>query len=119
MAFADPQTIKVGNNLDVTLPRTGLTLNEGQFTSENRNYVLQIRHVTSAKRIRHIAQIRAADIVADPLVPAVMLPVGWSATITVDGPRQGVTSAQLKALAKTLVAWTTDAKIASLVGGES
>lgn len=119
MAFADPQTITVGNDQTVTLPRTGLALTEGQFTSEDRNYVLQIRHVTSAKRIRHIAQIRAANIVADPLVPAVMLPVGWSATITVDSPRQGVTSDQLKALAKTLVTWATDAKIASLVGGES
>lgn len=116
MSYADPQSVTI-SGAAVSLPGAGASLNEGRYQSSDGQVILTVQH-QSGNRNRHVAKLAQAIIVADPLVPAQNLPVGFSAHLVVDGPRQGVTAAQLIACAKALVAWGTDANLAKLVGSE-
>lgn len=117
MALADPQTMTI-NAVAVPLPRTGLTLQEGSFRSADQTVTLEVQHNTG-KRNRHLVKATTSTIVADPLVPAINTPVSYSAHLVIDGPRQGVTAVQLQKLAEGLVAWSTSANLAKVIGGES
>jgi hypothetical protein len=107
VALADPQTMTI-NAVAVTLPRTGLTLNEGSFRSGDQTVTLEVQH-NAGKRNRHLIKATTATIVADPLVPSINTPVSYFAHIVIDGPKQGVTAVQLQKLTEALVAWSTSA----------
>lgn len=117
MAFADPQSVTISGTA-TPLPRTGLNLDSGKFTSGDGQVILDIQH-SRGKRQRHLMRLQKQTIVSDPLVPAVNTPVSYSAHIVVDVPSQGVTAADAVALAKALREWATDARIAQVVGFES
>lgn len=117
MALADPQSVTISGTA-ISLPRTGLALNEGGFSSADRQTLLSVQH-TAGKRTRHIVKLQSQAVVSDPLVPAQNIPVAYQAHLVVDLPNQGVTAAQAAALAKALVAWATDANLAKVIGGES
>lgn len=117
MAFADPQSVTIDGTA-VSLPRTGLSLTEGDFRSEDGNTTLTVAH-TKGKRNRHLVKVQVSSIVADPLVPATMIPVSYSAHLVIDGPLQGVTNDQLQKLATGLSAWATVANLKKLVASES
>lgn len=117
MAFTDPLSVTVGGTA-TPLARTGMTLDAGTFTSADRATTMIVRHSTG-KRTRHNVVLRQDKTIADPLVPAQNRPVSFQASLTVDIPTSGVTSADALAIAKALVAWATDANVTKLLGGES
>lgn len=117
MALVDPQVVTIAT-VATSLPRTGLALTEGQFRSGDQMVTLEVQHQTG-KRNRHLVKLTMANIVADPLVPAVNVPVSYSAHFVLDGPRQGVTALQLQKLGEALSGWATAANLAKVVAGES
>lgn len=117
MAFVDPQSVTIDGTA-VSLVRTGLTLDQGDFRAANGNTELAIAH-TRGRRNRHLVKLSVSSIVSDPLVPANMIPVSYSAHLVIDGPLQGVTNDQLQKLATGLVAWATPANLSKLVASES
>ena len=117
MALADSQSVTI-SGAATSLPRTGLTLNEGSFTDATGQVVLTTLHST-AKRSRHTVKLQKSLIVTDPLVPSLNQQVAYSAHIVLDMPKQGVTNADVVALGNALVAWATSTNLGKVVGGES
>lgn len=117
MALADPQSVTVSGTA-VSLPRTGLSLDEGSFTDSTGQTRLVTSHMTN-RRTRHMVKLSKSAIVADPLVPSVNQNVSYSAHIVVDMPKNGVSLADAQALASALVAWATAANLTKVIGGES
>lgn len=116
MALADPQSVTV-STVAQTLDRQGSTLSEGKFNDVTGEFQLVIKQ-DAGRRLRHIVELRQAEIVADPLFPSQNLNVGTTVRITVDRPKNGVTAADAVALADALVAWATSANLAKVVGGQ-
>lgn len=117
MALADPQSVTVSGTA-VSMPRTGLDLTQGSFSSADGQTVFTVLHSTT-KRTRHTIKLQRSAIVSDPLVPSVNQNVSYSAHIVVDIPKNGVSLADAVALANALVAWATSTNITKVVGGES
>lgn len=118
MAFADSQTLTISGT-PVTLSRTGMSLNQGEFRSADAQTRLSVSHPANGRRSRHIVKAQSEAIVSDPLVPAQNLPVSFSAHLVIDVPRQGVTALQAQKLGEALSAWCTAANLAKLVTGEN
>lgn len=117
MALADPQSVTISGNA-TSLPRTGLALDEGEFTDSTGQVRLSVKHST-ARRNRDIIKLQKSAIVSDPLVPSVNQNVSFSAHIVLDRPLNGVSIADAVALATALVAWATTANLTKVAGGES
>lgn len=117
MALADPQSVTISGTA-VSLPRTGSALNEGSFMSSDGTVNFVIRH-DSSRRTRHIVKLQKSLIVADPLFPAQNQNISYSAALTLDHPKNGVTMADVAALGKALVAWATDPNLAKVTGSEA
>lgn len=117
MALTDPQSITYSGNAK-TLARTGLALSEGSFQTSDGEFIMTVRHDTS-KRTRHVVQVRRTLIVADPLFPSQNQNVSYSASVTLDHPKNGVVAADVIALGNALVAWATSGNLTKIVGAES
>lgn len=117
MAYSDPQSVTIGGTA-TPLPRTGMTIDAGEFSSADRLTSMAIRH-SKGKRVRHNVLLKVDSTVPDPLVPAQNRPVSYQASLTLDLPQTGVTAAQILAVGKALVAWATDANLTALAGGQS
>lgn len=117
MAFADPQSVSIDGTA-VSLPRTGMALDAGAFSSTDRTVNLLVRH-SAGRRARHNVVLKQDKVVADPLVPSQNRPVSYQASFTVDLPTSGVSAADIKALAVALATWATAANIEKLISGES
>lgn len=117
MALADPQSVTI-NGTATSLPRSGLALTEGAFTSATGEVVLTVKH-QKARRVRHTVKLQKSAIVSDPLVPSTNLNVSYSAHLVVDVPLNGVSAAEAGYIANALVAWLTAPNVAKVLGGES
>lgn len=117
MAFADPQSVTIDAGA-VSLPRTGLALDEGTFTDSTGEVTLSVKH-SSTRRTRHTVKLSKSIIVADPLVPAQNQNVSYSAHIVIDMPKNGLAVSDAVALADALVLWCTSANLTKVAGGES
>lgn len=117
MALADPQSVVI-SGATTSLPRTGLTLDQGSFADTTGQINLSVLH-SSARRTRHTIKLQKSAIVADPLVPSTNSNVSYSAHIVLDMPKNGVAVADVVALANALVAWCTSATLTKVAGGES
>lgn len=118
MALADPQSLTVGE-ATTSLPRTGLSLIEGEFRDSTGQLMLTVRHDGSKNRRRHVVKVAKTAIVSDPLIPAQNVPASYSAHVVIDVPVTGVTAEEAGDLAEALVAWATSANIAKVIAGES
>ncbi len=116
MALSDPQSVTI-SAVPFTLDSVGTTLNEGRYLDADGEILLSVKQ-SSSKRNRHIVELRKADVVSDPLVPSQNTNVSYTARITIDRPKNGVTAADAVALADALVAWATSANMAKVVGGQ-
>lgn len=116
MALADPQSVTVSGSAK-TLERLGTSLAEGQFQDTTGEFKLLVKQ-DSARRTRHIVELRQTKIVSDPMFPSQNLNVGTTIRITVDRPKNGVSAADANALADALVAWATSANLAKVIGGQ-
>lgn len=117
MALADPQVLVI-NAISTSLNRTGLTLTEGQFSSQDGDTILTVGH-SNGIRTRHVVKVTSTKIVADPLVPDTNVAVSYSAHVVFDKPRNGVTNEELSLLSDALKAWLTPSNIRKVVGRES
>ena len=117
MALADPQSVTI-NGAATSLPRAGLTLDEGKFVDATGQVVLTAKHQT-ARRVRHTVKLQKSAIVADPLVPSTNQNVSYSAHMVVDIPKNGVSNTEALYIANALVAWATSANLTKILGGES
>lgn len=116
MALSDPQTVTV-STVPITCNGIGSSLNEGRYQSDDGELLLSVKHGIG-RRARHIVELRKSDIVSDPLAPSINQAVSYSARLTVDMPKQGVTAADAVAIANALVAWATSANVTKVVGGQ-
>jgi hypothetical protein len=117
VALADPQSVTVSGTA-TSLPRTGLALKEGSFTDATGQVILSVQH-DNGRRVRHVVKLKKSAIVSDPLVPAQNQNVSYSAHIVLDAPINGVTNADLLAIGKALVAWSSDANLTAVIAGQS
>lgn len=117
MALADPQSVTI-NGVATSLPRAGLTLNEGKFIDSTGQVVFTAKH-DSNRRVRHTVKLQKSAIVADPLVPSVNQNVSYSAHIVIDIPKNGVSNTEALYIANALVAWATSTNLGKVLGGES
>ena len=117
MALSDPQSVTLSGTA-TSLPRTGLDLNQGSFSTADGQLGLTVLH-GSSKRTSHTVKLQKSAIVPDPLFPSVNQNVSYSALSVIDMPKNGVSAADAVALANALVAWATSANLTKVVGGES
>lgn len=117
MALADPQTVTISGT-GTSMPRTGLSLEEGSFADSTGQVKFTVLH-SSSRRTRHTVKLQKAAIVSDPLVPSVNQNVTYSAHMVLDMPKNGVSVADVVALGNALVAWATSANLTKVAGGES
>lgn len=121
MAFSDPQTVSVAGEA-LTLPRVSSGVNSGAFRySDDYTLVLSVTH-TEGKRNRHIARLKYERVLADPLQPALNIPVDMSVTLTVDTPKRGLDNEGIQDIVGGLVGWltaNTGANVVKLVGGQN
>lgn len=112
MAFPDPQTLDASYSLvpppmedpgttstglpqpsftpgPISLPRTGLDLDAGNFRSADSSRELVISH-QYAKRIRHTARVNFKTLVPDVVSPANNALYTMSAYLVVDAPTYGI-----------------------------
>lgn len=117
MALADPQTVTIAT-VATQLHNVGTDMGASAYQNDAGEVVLTIRH-TSTKRTRHQARLQKSLITADPLVPSINTNVSWGTQLTIDTPKNGVTTAMAADIANALVLWATPANIAKLCGGQS
>lgn len=117
MALADPQSVTISGTA-VSLPRTGLALQEGSFQDSTGQVKLTITH-SQSRRTRHTIKLQKSVIVADPLVPATNQNISYSAHIVLDIPKNGVAVADMVALGNALVVLASSANLTRVAGGES
>lgn len=116
--FADPQSVTI-STVAQSLPRTGPnTVNGGSFTKADGNLNLEISH-TAGSRFRHLIKLSLKKITADPLVPSQNIATTASAHIVIDLPRNGLTVAEVAAMAAGLSGWATEANLTKVISGES
>ncbi len=122
MALADPQSVTIGTTPGtVSLPRTGLDLNDGYFSSSDGSTKLKISH-QYGKRNRHTARIDFQKTAADPLLSGSNAIYSLSAYLVVDVPTSGFTIAEQKDVAVALMSFltaSTNAATTKILGGES
>lgn len=118
--FADPQSVTI-NAVPISLPRTGMGLNSGSFSSSDGNTQMVISH-TIAKRNRHLLRVNVQKTTTDPLLPSTNTVVSMSAYVVVDVPKNGYSATEQKQVVDALVAYlaaSSGANVTKLLGGES
>jgi len=118
--FADPQSVTI-NAVAVSLPRTGMGLTNGAFTSADGNVSLSVSHNTG-KRTRRTVRINHRKVAADPFNSSVNAEYSMSAYIVVDVPKVGYTTTEAKQIVDALTAYLTagsGSKVTQLLGGEA
>lgn len=122
MAFLDPQSITIGTDPALTLPRqiTGTVV--GKFTSPDGVVELTLDPRNTAKRRRNVARLYHSKVINDPLVVGISTREGYMVSITIDRPFGLVTDAEVLADLKALITWgsaATDTNFKKLIAGEN
>jgi hypothetical protein len=120
MAFADPQSVTI-NAVAVSLPRTGLALNQGTFQSNDGTLKLSASHAYG-KRVRHNVRIDHSKISADVFQADTNIRQSMSTYLVVDVPLTGYTVTEAKAVVDGFIAKLTASSgqlVTQLLGGES
>lgn len=118
--LADPQSVTI-NAVAQTLPAIARGVNNSAYQKDDGTVKLSISH-QYAKRTRRTARLDFSKIVADPLVPAQNQKVTMSAYLVIDHPITGLTNTEIAYVVNALTAYltaSTNAKVTSIIGGES
>lgn len=119
VAFSDPQQLTF-DTTEVSMVRTGLSLNEGQFRDETGDVILTILHDgSSSSRNRHIVRVNKTLTITDPYVPTSTRPVKIQAHIVLDAPKVGVSVDDVSVLADALCSWLDKPTLRRVLAGES
>lgn len=119
MAFADPQSVTV-NSVAQSLPRTGISANQGTFQKDDASYKLTVSQ-QYGKRTRRMIRLDNNKVAADPLISAQSIRYSAGVYLVVDTPQTGYTVAEAKLIIDGFLAYLTassGAKITQLLGGE-
>lgn len=117
MAFADPQSVTIAT-VGTSLPNAGRAMDASAYQSDDGEVRLTISQ-SSSRRSRTTAKLQKSEVVADPLVPSTNQNVSYSAHIVIDRPKNGVSLADVGAIADALVLWATPANIVKMLGGQT
>jgi hypothetical protein len=117
MAFADPQVLTDGVDQILSLPRTALGLDKGQFRTADSLYKLRIEHTYAQKNARHLVRLDSTKVVPDPIVPAQNKQTSLAVYMVVDAPSFGFTTEETLTLVNTIPYWVIAAG-AQWIGGE-
>jgi len=117
MAFADPQSIKIGA-ATIPLPRISTGSNTSTYQSADGAVQLAPSHAVGAKRIRRTVRVNHSKIAPDPFT-GVNTSFSMSSYIVVDVPKNGYTVAEQQAVIQGLIESLTSAQITKLLGGEN
>lgn len=115
MTLASPQTITIGGvakSLIAVQADSG-----GLYKTADGIYTLSIKHDLKT-RYSHLAQLKMSDLVANPLVPSSNIASEAWVNLVINQPRNGLSNAQVIALANGLRDWAIPAIISSLTIGE-
>jgi len=121
MAIADPQTVTVSPASAVSLPRTSSGTNAGVFTSGDGYLSYQFSH-QYGKRTRRLARFNHKKVIVDPLVTATNTIRSMSVSLVIDGPTDGYTVAEMKAVVDGFVTQlnaSSGAVLTKFLGGEN
>jgi len=118
MAFADPQSLKVGSATAVALPRTSSGVDNGAFRTNDGTLALRVSHAYGAKRNRRTIRIDSTKVAPDPFT-GVNTQFSGSVYIVSDFPGGGYSIAEQKDLVNALTAYLTSDKVTQLLGGEN
>jgi hypothetical protein len=118
--FTDPQSVTYA-----TVAKSLPTIGRNDLSSEYKLndaggivYDLTLGHQFKARN-RVFARLRRDSVATDPLVPANNIAASMTATLTIDFPSTGLTSADAQNLANALTAWATSANVLKLINGET
>lgn len=120
MAFADPQSVTI-DEVPISLPRTGSSINSGTFTSNDGLTKETISH-QYGRRTRRTLRLDTSKIAPDPLISAQNVRHSMSTYIVVDTPVTGYTVEEAKDVVDALVEYlssSSGAAVTQLLGGES
>lgn len=117
--FSDPQSVTY-STVAKSLPAIGRSDSQSEYKLNDSGvvYDLILSHQFKARN-RVVARLQRDSAVSDPLVPAQNILASMTATMTIDFPKVGLSTADAQALGKALRDWLTDANILKLVGGET
>lgn len=117
--FSDPQSVTYAT-VAKSLPAISRGDSQSVYRLDDSGtvYTLTLSHQFKTRN-RVVARLQRDAAVTDPVIPAQNIRVSSTATFTLDFPTSGVTLADVQALGKCLVAFTTDATILKLAGGET
>lgn len=119
MALAD-QTVTI-NSVAVALPRTGSSMNSGQFSSADGLVQETVSH-SVGKRTRHLVRIDHNKVAADPFQTAINAKYSMSAYVVIDVPPVGYTVAEQKQVVDGFISQLTassGALITKVLGNEN
>jgi hypothetical protein len=118
MAFADPQSVKIGAST-ISLPRVSTGTATSTYQSADSAVQLIPSHSVGAKRIRRTARVNHSKIAPDPFT-GVNTSFSMSGYIVVDVPKNGYTVAEQEAVVKGLIDFLSVAgNVTKLLGGEN
>lgn len=102
------------------LPKIGTTENESVYRLNDSGvvYTARVSH-QFGKRNRAVVRLQRDSTVTDPLIPANSIPVSMTATITLDYPVSGLTTADIQNLGNALVGWSTSSNLLKIANGET
>ncbi len=117
--FSDPQSVTI-TGVANSLPRIpSATANSGQFRKDDGLVSLTVSHSKKGKINRHLVQLNLSKIAADPLMAGVNIKADQRCYLVIENPDTGFTSTEVLALTKALIAWSSDANITKVIGGEA
>lgn len=118
--FADPQSVTI-NAVANSLPRTGSSNDSGNFSKDDGNVKLNVKH-TYAGRTRRLARLDFRKVAADPLATGYNKEYSMSTYLVIDVPTVGFSIAEQKQIVDALTLWlttSTGANVTKILGGES
>lgn len=118
--FSDPQSVTYAT-VAKSLPAIGRGTDSSEYKfvdTDGTVYDLTLSH-QFAKRSRVVARLRRDCLVDNPLITDQSIPASMTATLTIDFPNSGLLPVDAQALAKALVAWSSDANLLKLANGET
>lgn len=118
--LTDPQSVTI-SAVAYSLPRTSTGSNTASYADSTGVLSLTIAH-TYAKRIRRAIKFVWSKIAADTLNPTLNTKSSMSMTLVFDLPPTGFTLAEQQAVVAGVMTYltaSTNAKVTSVLGGES
>lgn len=118
--LTDPQSVTI-NAIANSLPRTTAGVDSGNFTKDDGNIKLSVKH-TYGSRFRRLIRLDNRKIASDPLSTGYNKEYSMACYLVIDVPSVGYSLTEQKQIVDGLVGWlsaSTGANLAKVLGGEA